>query len=258
MIGKNHVKYFDQNNWIYFTKEVFDLLYPSYGDTYPTFNGAIGMTYEKGGGGRAGLAGFMNNEDTVTLLDRIIHHYTTGISTVEITSKNAERVVDEFEAYFRQSASNPQGNYKTYIVSRDNHPDKLERLMQWLESVGIQYGFVSTNRTLSGFNYQTGRQANFSVSNDDIVISMYQPKSKLVKVMFEPETMLEDTLTYDITAWAIPYNYDLRAYATTEALRPTQGISEFGFIPLKINNKPYAYLAKYESLKDLQFLSSVY
>src|SRR5690625_7463743 len=26
--------------WLYFTREVFDLFYPSYGDTWPTFNGA--------------------------------------------------------------------------------------------------------------------------------------------------------------------------------------------------------------------------
>ena len=48
-IGKNNAKYFDANGWLYFTKEIYDLLYPSYGDTYPTYNGAIGMTYEQGG-----------------------------------------------------------------------------------------------------------------------------------------------------------------------------------------------------------------
>ncbi|MGB5553513.1 MAG: M14 family zinc carboxypeptidase, partial [Flavobacteriaceae bacterium] len=41
-IGKNHAKYFDAEGWLYFTRERFDLLYPSYGDTYPTFMGAIG------------------------------------------------------------------------------------------------------------------------------------------------------------------------------------------------------------------------
>ncbi len=45
LIGKNHAKYFDSKGWLYFTKETFDLFYPSYGDTYPTYNGAIGMTY---------------------------------------------------------------------------------------------------------------------------------------------------------------------------------------------------------------------
>jgi hypothetical protein len=44
MIGKNHAKYFDAEGWLYFTKDIFDLYYPSYGDTYPTYNGAIGRT----------------------------------------------------------------------------------------------------------------------------------------------------------------------------------------------------------------------
>ncbi len=52
---KTTLRYFDQEGWLYFTRERFDLLYPSYGDTYPTFMGAIGMTYEQAGHGRAGL-----------------------------------------------------------------------------------------------------------------------------------------------------------------------------------------------------------
>jgi len=76
-IGKNHAKYFDKNGWLYFTKEFFDLLYPSYGDTYPTYNGAIGMTYEQAGHGRAGLAIKTADNDILTLKDRVAHHYTT-------------------------------------------------------------------------------------------------------------------------------------------------------------------------------------
>ena len=34
-IGKNNAKHFDEQGWLYFTKEIFDLFYPSYGDTYP-------------------------------------------------------------------------------------------------------------------------------------------------------------------------------------------------------------------------------
>lgn len=49
IIGRNNAKYFDENGWLYFTKERFDLFYPSYGDTYPTYKGAIGMTYEQEG-----------------------------------------------------------------------------------------------------------------------------------------------------------------------------------------------------------------
>ena len=98
-IGKNHAKYFDKNGWFYFTKQRFDLLYPSYGDTYPMFLGSIGMTYEQAGGGVAGL-GIKNDENLIlTLKDRIEHHYTTGISTVEMASKNRiqlKRIIKPF------------------------------------------------------------------------------------------------------------------------------------------------------------------
>lgn len=55
LIAKNTAAYFDKRGSLYFTKEEFDLLYPSYGDTYPVYHGAIGMTYEQGGSGAAGL-----------------------------------------------------------------------------------------------------------------------------------------------------------------------------------------------------------
>src|SRR6266536_2815897 len=75
-IGKNHAKYFDKNGWLYFTKEVFDLFYPSYGDTYPIYNGAIGMTYEQAGHSRGGLAVIKDDGDTLTLGDLVKDNYT--------------------------------------------------------------------------------------------------------------------------------------------------------------------------------------
>ncbi|MEL7020658.1 MAG: M14 family zinc carboxypeptidase [Bacteroidota bacterium] len=98
-IGENHARYFDEKGWLYFTKEIFDLLYPSYGDTYPMFNGAIGMTYEQGGSSRAGRAVLADTGDTLTLKDRIQHHTTTAISTVETASKYAEHLNRNFEQY---------------------------------------------------------------------------------------------------------------------------------------------------------------
>ncbi len=73
-IGKNHARYFDQEGWLFFTRERFDLLYPSYGDTYPTFMGAIGMTYEQAVHSRAGLGIKTDEGYKLTLVDRSIIH----------------------------------------------------------------------------------------------------------------------------------------------------------------------------------------
>ena len=41
------------------------------------------MTYEQGGHSRGGLAVQTATGDTLTLADRIAHHFTTGMSTIE-------------------------------------------------------------------------------------------------------------------------------------------------------------------------------
>jgi len=115
-IGKNNAKYFDQNGWLYFTKEVFDLYYPSYGDTYPTYNGAVGMTYEQGGGGAGGAAVQNDEGDTLTLMDRATHHFTTSLSTIEMSSINAGKLVKEFRKYFNEAVSSGVGEYKSYVI----------------------------------------------------------------------------------------------------------------------------------------------
>src|SRR5690606_7168996 len=127
--GRNTAKYFDQSHWFYFTKEVFDLLYPSYGDTWPMYNGAIGMTIEQGGSGRAGI-GIINAEgDTLTLKERILHHYTTGLSAVETGALHAERILDEFDRYFSESSTDPKGKYKSFVIRADNPPARVQELL---------------------------------------------------------------------------------------------------------------------------------
>lgn len=212
-IGKNHAKYFDRNGWLYFTKEIFDLFYPSYGDTYPLYNGAIGMTYEQGGGPAGGLGADTDEGDTLTLYDRAIHHYTTGLSTIEIASQNAGNLIKEFRSFFNMAVSGGIGEYKSYVIKNgpaDN--EKVKALLELLDKNGIQYGSGSGNG--KGYNYHTGKEEAFSIGNNDVVISGSQPRATMVKVLFEPNSKLVDSLTYDITAWSLPYVYGLTAFAS--------------------------------------------
>lgn len=256
MIGKNNAKYFDAQGWLYFTKEVFDLYYPSYGDTYPTYNGAIGMTYEQAGGGFGGLTITTETGDPLTLKDRLTHHYTTGISTIEITSMNAARVVDEFEKYFKENNTNPAAAYKTYVIKSDNNHDKISQLTALFDTHGIRYGHASAGKAARGFEYQTQAQGSFNLTTDDIVVNVYQPKSRFITTLFEPQSKLPDSLTYDITAWNLMYAYDLKAYALNERINTGRA-----YQPKTVENnpvnKPYIYVFKYQSLKDVEFLAAL-
>jgi hypothetical protein len=256
MIGKNNAKYFDEQGWLYFTKEVFDLYYPSYGDTYPTYSGAIGMTYEQAGGGYAGLSITTETGDPLTLKDRLTHHHTTGLSTIEITSQNASRVVDEFEKYFRENNNNPSSAYKTYVIKADNGVDKINQLTAWLDTHQIRYGHAAA-KTSRGFDYQTQTTTSVNVTASDIIISAHQPKSRFITTVFEPYSKLPDSLTYDITAWNLMYAYDLKAYALTEKINVNKQYQKGKIDYSTVSSKPYAYVFAYKSLNDVALLTKL-
>lgn len=255
IIGKNNARYFDKNGWMYFTRERFDLLYPSYGDTYPIYNGSVGMTYEQGGSGRAGLAVINSDGDTLTLKDRIEHHHTTGLSTVEAVSQNASKAIEEFKNYFTESKSNPPGEYNSYVIKGENI-EKLKTLATLLQRNGIEFGYGSAKGG-QGYNYFTGKKETFKVEGNDLVITAYQPKSVLLKVLFEPQTFVSDSATYDITAWSLPYAFGVQAYATSENLRPLSSSAPEVQNIINDVSDAVAYIANWNSLADVKFLAQL-
>lgn len=257
-IGKNHTRYFDKNGWLYFTKEVFDLFYPSYGDTYPAFNGAIGMTYEQAGHGISGRAILMETGDTLTLSDRIEHHKTTSLSTIEVSSLNAGRIIENFEAYFKTANNDPPGQYKTYVIKHTNNPDKMAALCRLMDKNGIRYGKAAGPQGVKAFDYQEGKEITLKVESSDLLISAYQPHGVLTQVLFDPDAKLADSMTYDITAWSLPYAYGLETYATKERLTPTkQYLFETFDLELTKEAKPYAYFLRWGSMDDARFLGAL-
>lgn len=257
-IGENHARYFDKNGWLYFTKETFDLLYPSYGDTYPMFSGAIGMTYEQAGHSTAGRAVLTGIGDTLTLHDRMEHHLTTSLSTIEMGSKNAAKIVEQFHNYFSSAATQPPGQYKAFVIRETNDPNKINALCRLLDRHRVRYGRVGAGLSgVKAFDYTTGKETSVSINPNDVVISAFQPRAVLVEVLFEPEPHLSDSLTYDITAWALPYAYGLEACALKERLEPKKTFEPYKTPAVKLAAPPYAWCVHRRSLAEAVFLSDI-
>lgn len=250
IIGKNNAKYFDNNNWLFFTKERFDLLYPSYGDTYPVYNGAIGMTFEQGGI-RAGLGILNEDNDVLTLVDRAAHHFTTGLSTIEASSKNSQKLIDEFKLFFDNNRSGKVGEYKTYVFTAKN-ANKLKALEKLLTQNGIEFGTLS-NKNFRGYNYFTGKEEQFAEEGYHLAVSAFQPRAVMAKVLLEPKTVVTDSNTYDITAWSAAYAYGVKAYAVKEklAVNANQTISN----TVEAVNSNYGALIPYNTFYSAQVLA---
>ena len=247
-VGQNNASYFDKNGWFYFTKEIFDLLYPSYGDTYPMYNGAVGMTYEQGGSGRGGLAVINETGAELTLKDRLLHHHTTGISTVEASAKRYLELISQNHDFYL----NQKFDYQSYVLFGDKN--KIKLLTQLLDAHEIEYSFGKSGNA-NGFQYSINTKGNRQIEKGDLIISTNQKKGTLVNVLFEPKTKLSDSLTYDITAWSLPYAYGLDAIATDKEIEGDQ--TEQFVVMNAVDNNAYAYLAEWNSMEDARFLSAL-
>lgn len=255
-IGRNNARYFDENGWLYFTKERFDLFYPSYGDTYPMYKGAIGMTYEQGGHSRGGAAVINEDDDTLTLWDRLYHHYTTGMSTLEVTAQHKAQIVEEFKKYYDNARTTPPGEFKAWIIKSDSS-DKINRLQRLLDGNAIDWSWAQAG-SYTGMNYYTGKSESFKTIKGDLVINANQPHAHLLKVLFERTSQLSDSATYDITAWSLPFvfglkTYGLNNYVPATAITKTAPVST---LPAT-SGTVLAYAVRWNGMSSARMLASL-
>jgi hypothetical protein len=260
LMGNGNAKLFDEKFKLYFTKEIFDLFCPSFGDTWPMFNGAMGFTYEQAGGGGSGLTYKLETEDTLTLKDRIDGHFLASMATIKVSYENRDKLISEFNKFFEEGEKNPLFEYKSIIIKGTNERSGLESLFQLLDRNQIRYSYAgSVGKKFKGFDYMNNKEGEVTIEKGDILIASYQPQSRFVKVLFEADSKASDSLSYDLTAWAIPYSYNIKAYALTEEVKPEGGKIEFEKITNDLNiNKPYAYAVDYKGFNELKLMAELY
>ena len=260
ILGEGLAKVFDESGELYFTNESFDLFTPIFGDTWPTFNGALGFTFEQGGGSTAGLAVTTSTSDTVSLAKRIGNHYASTLGTLSTVFQYKTKIPEEFNRYFKDGTKRFTSDYQTYIIRGNGNADNLRELFNLLDRNMISYyNPAQSGRKLTGYDYFTKKTISHQLSKNDIIIPATQSHSHMVKVLFEPESKFNDTISYDLTAWSLPYVYGLSAIAVKETI-PVNKDLKSGFEPivnLTATSTPYAYIVEWKSFSSVKFLASL-
>lgn len=259
LMGLGNAGMFDEKSKLYFTKENFDLFAPGYGDTWPLFNGSIGFTFEQGGGGHAGIALKTESGDTITLKKRIDGHFTASMAAIKVSYENRKRLIDEFNRFFEDNAEKPSFEYKSVIIKGSNDKSNLCSLLQLLKENRIRYSYPeNTGKKFMGFDYMANTENDFTVEKGDILISAYQPQSRLVQVLFEPDSKSADSLSYDLSAWALPYAMNLNAYAVKDRIKAGEDITEN---PESNSDNHvsdgYAYAVNFTGFNELKFIAAL-
>ncbi|WP_281616207.1 M14 family zinc carboxypeptidase [Flammeovirga sp. SubArs3] len=255
--SQRYIDFFEEHNWKYFTEEIFDLLYPSYGDSWTSFNGAVGFTFEQGGHGVAGVSYKKKPTDrALTLKQRIEKHYETTLLTLFTAVDYKEQLLKEYQAFFK---SKPKGQYSQFIIrnnSRD-HGD-IKRLLKLMDTHRIKYSMVAKGKSVTAYSYQLEKNIEIYIKEHDILFDINQPFNKTLEVLLEPKTEITDSLTYDLTAWSLPYAYGLEAYAIES--NPKFEIKQFQEAVTQKDQvhsieKDYIYIVPWNSIEDTKVLT---
>jgi hypothetical protein len=260
LIGDETSNLFDEHLRLYFTKEFYDILYPGYGDSWPLFNGSMGLTVEQSRNVSTGINVKLDDKDTLTLKERIDGHFLAAMGTLKVSLKNREKLINEFNTYFSSGSENPLFEYSSIVIKGTNPKPALLDLLEILEGNQIRYSFVDPgDRMIKGFDYLGNKEGEFIPEKGDILVSAYQPQSHLVKVLFDPDTKLSDSLTFGHTAWALPYLYNVKAYAAKDRLRGIDDKVAFDFEPNSVpETSPYAFIANWKGFSEARFMSELF
>ncbi len=238
VFGRGNAAAFDRQGWLYYKQENFDLFYPGYADSYTSFRGAVGMTYEVGGSGRAGLAVELADGTVLTLADRLARHLTASLATVETAASRADELMTDFVE--GRAANATRGDAPAYLWSAD-HPSAAA-LAALLARHGIAVHRLPLGRDLDVRPLVPGRAGNPQgpgrntrqrhFAGGTWVVPSAQPLGNLVRALMEVETPMSDRFVdeqrqrveedldvafYDVTAWSLPlaFNVDTWVAATT-------------------------------------------
>ncbi|HEX4961137.1 MAG TPA: M14 family metallopeptidase [Thermoanaerobaculia bacterium] len=222
--GRANAAAFDRQGWIYFKEENYDLFYPGYGDSYPSLRGAVGMTYEMAGGGRAGVAVSLQDGTVLTLADRVARHLTTSLATVRTAAKNGKKLLEDFTAGRAKAGGESP---RTFLWAADQ--PEARGLAELLGVHGIRVRQLSqpVEVPVKGLTRVAGEPQPHKFAAGSYAVSTAQPLGNLVAALMELESpmgkgfldrqrqRLEQNLDaefYDITAWSLPLAFNVRAW----------------------------------------------
>ncbi len=280
IFGRANARSFDANKWDYYVRDIFDLFYPGYWDSYPSLNGAIGMTYETDGGGFKGLNWTRDDGSIATLRSAIAKHFVASMTTLETAARNrTERLKDFYD--FRRAAIDEVRTEKMKRIVIDPQKDwtKAADLIEILQraKIEVRWSPAFTMNKARNYTEKDVSAATKNFSGGAYIIDLAQPQKRIIKALLEPDTpqdaafvkeqmdkfrrnelrgksqQKEEYAFYDITTWSLPLAFGVDAFWSDEAAQiPNAAVVTEDFLAQKRREKAryaraeIAYIIPYE------------
>lgn len=232
IFGRANADAFDARGFDYFVREDFDLFYPGYGDSWPTLQGAVGMTYEQAT--TRGRALRQRGGRIVGYDEAVEKHFVAAHTTVRTAAARSRELVDAYVAFHDEAQLRAKDDPREELVfSAASKSAEATRLADVLVRQGIEVMRTTAPRTVQMTPYDGEGRVDVELPAGSFRVPMDQASYLLVRSLLDPHTpMDEDFLAqervrrerglhnrfYDVTAWSLVFSYGVDAYTSSRRL----------------------------------------
>ncbi|GIV37364.1 MAG: peptidase M14 [Cyclobacteriaceae bacterium] len=237
-IGEYHAKALDNIGSFYYTQEGYDDFYYGKGSTFPDVQGAIGILFEQAssrGHAQESVNGVLPFAFTVR------NQFTAALSTLQAVYNMREELLNYQRDFFKSAMAEAAKDPIKAIVFGAADKTRAALLAEVFVRHQIELFRPAGTITISGKTYD---------AESAYIVPLNQPQYRLIKGMTEKRTTFQDSLFYDISAWALPLAFgtdyeETRSVPTlgnrvTEVTLPAGklvgGVSQYAYV-----FEPFAY-----------------
>ncbi|HEX8352161.1 MAG TPA: M14 family zinc carboxypeptidase, partial [Pyrinomonadaceae bacterium] len=242
--GRANAAQFDQRNWDFYVRDIFDLFYPGYWDSWPALNGATGMTYETDSGGWKGLRWKRDDGTVVTMRSGIAKHFVASLTTLATAAANREARLRDFYEFKRTAVEEGKtGRVRRFVILPGRDPGRAAELVENLLRAGVEVRQAAAPfRSVRAHDY-SGKDSPAAARDfpaGAYVVDLAQPQKRMAKALLEVHTPQDEAFVreqlarftrnerrgrgglkeeygfYDVTAWSLPLAFGVEAFWTED------------------------------------------
>ncbi|MGN8225591.1 M14 family metallopeptidase [Gracilimonas sp. BCB1] len=193
-IAEYHADALDEIQSLYYSKESFDDFYYGKGSTYPDVNGSIGILFEQAssrGHAQESIHGILEFPFTIR------NQFTTSLSTLEAAQSLREELLANTREFYQEAAEEAgDASIKAYVFGEEADQGRTKHLAEMLNRNQVEV-------------YELARDYNEFKAGKAYIVPTNQKQFKLITALFERRTEFTDSLFYDVSAWTMPYAFNL-------------------------------------------------
>lgn len=232
-IGNYHAAGLDKIGSYYYTQENYDDFYYGKGSTYPDVNGSIGILFEQASS-RGHVQETING--LLTFPFTIRNQFTATLSTLKAAKEMRVELLNYMRDFYKQGSTDA---VKSYVFGGSNDRARTWEMVEILRRNQIEVYEVAKDETVDGRKFPKGNA---------YVVPLNQPQYRVAKAIFEKRTQFEDSLFYDISAWAMPLTFNVPHAESKASVSLGAKVAENTFPKGKVVGKTnYSYLFEWDS-----------